>query len=229
MKKLLLILLCVPLLFSCGGNNEKDNSLSLYKKNLETCKNLSKASVEYDIETIEDLLTEDFEYYSYPINQPKGVKWNKSDAINSSIFKRDLGIKYQLKHSIYLPGIDTVNLQMDGSVRVYYSALISVKGEEIEITAYETVDFKDGKISRIDHFSDISAFQISFNDIYCASEDCINGKNDTINYKDSDENLILQYIGPFKHGYFHGQGTMITADGEVYEGLWEYGKFIGKE
>mgnify|MGYP006190310769 CR=1 FL=1 len=179
MRKLLL-LLCVPLIFSCGENNDKDNSLELYKKNLEVVKTLAKANEALDIETIDDLLTEDFEFYMYPVNSPKGIMVNKNQIIEDLLVKKELGITSQLKHSVYLPGMDTVNLQMDGSVRVYYSNLSSVQGEEIEWTSYETIDFKDGKISRVDHFSDLSGVRLVVNDIFCVSEDCINGENDKI-------------------------------------------------
>ena len=33
------------------------------------------------------------------------------------------------------------------------------------------------------------------------------------------------YVGEFKDGKWHGQGTYTFADGRVKEGIWEYGKF----
>ena len=36
-------------------------------------------------------------------------------------------------------------------------------------------------------------------------------------------------IGEFKDGKPHGKGIKTSADGEVSEGLWENGEFIGAE
>ena len=38
-----------------------------------------------------------------------------------------------------------------------------------------------------------------------------------------------QYIGDFKFGKRHGQGTWTWSDGRVKDGLWEYGHFLGEE
>jgi hypothetical protein len=35
-----------------------------------------------------------------------------------------------------------------------------------------------------------------------------------------------KYVGEFKDGNFHGQGTMIYADGYSQKGLWENDKFL---
>jgi len=226
MRKLLL-LLCVPLIFSCGENNDKENSLALYKKNLEVCKNYAKAQEEFDIETIDNLLTEDFEGYIYPANSPKGIMFNKNQIINDLLFQKEIGIATQFKHTVYLPGMDTVNLQMDGSVRVYFAFSSSLQGEEISLTCYQTIDFKDGKISRLDLFMDRSGVTNFVNSIFCVSEDCINGANDTINYINTDGELIKQYIGGFKNGKFHGEGTF-TDNKDVYKGIFENGTFIGE-
>ncbi|MDB4089815.1 hypothetical protein N9540_00945 [Gammaproteobacteria bacterium] len=37
------------------------------------------------------------------------------------------------------------------------------------------------------------------------------------------------YVGEFKDGKRHGQGTYTYANGEVVKGLWENGKFKGKK
>ena len=38
-----------------------------------------------------------------------------------------------------------------------------------------------------------------------------------------------KYVGEHKYDKKHGQGTMTYADGTIEKGLWENGKFIGKE
>ena len=51
--------------------------------------------------------------------------------------------------------------------------------------------------------------------------------------KQANDNLRYQYngckyIGGFKDGLFHGQGTMTWPDGTVQKGLWIDGEFIGE-
>ena len=37
-----------------------------------------------------------------------------------------------------------------------------------------------------------------------------------------------KYVGEYKDGAKHGQGTEAFADGTVHEGRWEYGEFLGE-
>ncbi|MEM4259439.1 MAG: hypothetical protein QXS38_01605 [Candidatus Pacearchaeota archaeon] len=43
-------------------------------------------------------------------------------------------------------------------------------------------------------------------------------------YKNGDS-----YEGEYKNGFFHGRGKYTTKEGNVREGLWNRGRFIGKE
>ena len=44
-------------------------------------------------------------------------------------------------------------------------------------------------------------------------------------YKD-DGDIVEQYEGEFKHGQYHGQGTLVDRHGEVLEGKFKENKFI---
>ena len=44
-------------------------------------------------------------------------------------------------------------------------------------------------------------------------------------YKDG-EDILEQYEGEFKHGQYHGQGTLVDRYGEVLEGTFKENKFI---
>jgi len=57
-------------------------------------------------------------------------------------------------HSIYLPGIDEKTFKLDGSVRVYYGATISIDTNSIDFSGYQTINFKNEKISEIWEWAD---------------------------------------------------------------------------
>jgi len=38
-----------------------------------------------------------------------------------------------------------------------------------------------------------------------------------------------KYVGEFKDGKFHGQGTLTYANGRALKGLWENDEFLGNE
>jgi len=45
----------------------------------------------------------------------------------------------------------------------------------------------------------------------------------------NEQNKGEKYVGEYKNGKRNGQGTFTYTDGTIKEGLWENGKFIGKE
>ena len=62
-----------------------------------------------------------------------------------------------LKQAIYLPGIDTVSLEMDGSVRYYGTWNFAVGDKNEDIKVYGTADFNDeGLITSLAHYADFS-------------------------------------------------------------------------
>ena len=127
MKKLLLILIIIiPTSIIAQGTKE-------YKNNLDHYKNLIDDINTYFIDsTIEDLeisnyYTEDFVFYSYPAGHKKGVKISKIDYINNLEKMKKMNMLINIGHSIYLPGMDEKSYTLDGSVRVYYGATLSVQ------------------------------------------------------------------------------------------------------
>ena len=67
---------------------------------------------------------------------------------------KKMNISINIGHSIYLPGIDEKSHKLDGSVRVYYGAIISIDTSNVEFSGYQTVDFKDGRMSAIWEWAD---------------------------------------------------------------------------
>jgi len=154
MKKLLLILFCVFILFSCNSDSHE------YEKNLDHFKHLIKDINTYFIDSTQDTLaisdyyTEDFIFYSYPVGYKKGMETNKSDYIRNLKQMKQKNMSINIGHSIYLPGIDKDSYKLDGSVRVYYGATLSIDTSNVEFSGYQTVDFRDGKILAIWEWAD---------------------------------------------------------------------------
>jgi predicted ester cyclase len=67
-------------------------------------------------------------------------------------------------HSIYLPGINEESFDFDGS-RVYFGVNISIDTNNVEFSGYQTVNFKDEKISGIWKLADYGGVNNQLNQI----------------------------------------------------------------
>ena len=65
-----------------------------------------------------------------------------------------MGYLLNIGHSIYLPGINQETFDIDGSVRVYYGATISLDTSIVEFSGYQTIDFNNGAISEMWEWAD---------------------------------------------------------------------------
>ena len=154
MKKIFLTFCCAVILCSCNNDSHE------YEKNLDYFKHLINDINAYFVEStldtlaISDYYTEDFIFYSYPVGHKKGVEINKSDYIRSLKKMKQMSMSFNIGHSIYLPGIDKDTYKLDGSVRVYYGATLSINTSNVEFSGYQTVDFRDGKILAIWEWAD---------------------------------------------------------------------------
>ena len=159
-----LILSSLIFLFSCSKNKIKS-----YEQNLETLKllvdniNNYYESSDSSALDISQYFTSDFTFYSFTAGSPKGVPVSLTeyqDGILSQLKKN--GFTIEIGHSIYLPGIDKNTYEIDGSVRVYSKATVS-RENTVELSAYRTVNFKNGKISGIWEWADYGG---AINQIY---------------------------------------------------------------
>jgi len=163
MKQLLFILFSVTILSSCV-NGKKE-----YTKNLDQYKNLITEINTYFIDsTLENLeisnyYTEGFIFYSYPVGHKKGLKTSKIDYINNLEQMKKMNMSINIEHSIYLPGINEESYDFDGSVRVYYGATISIDTKNVEFSGYQTINFKQGKISGIWEWADYGGVSSQLN------------------------------------------------------------------
>jgi len=78
---------------------------------------------------------------------------------------KQLNMSLNIGHSIYLPGMDEKSYKLDGSVRVYYGASISIDTTSIEFSGYQTVDFENGKISAIWEWADYGGVSSQLNNV----------------------------------------------------------------
>ena len=165
MKKLLLTLFCVSILFSCNNDSYE------YEKNLDHYKNLIKDINTYFIDStqetlsISDYYTDDFIFYSFPVGHKKGVETNKSDYIRYLKQMKQMNMSINIGHSIYLPGIDKDSYKLDGSVRVYYGSTLYIENSEVEFSGYQTIDFRDGKILAIWEWADYGGVSNQLNEL----------------------------------------------------------------
>jgi len=154
MKKILFIFFSVSILFSCT------NDEMVYEKNLNHFKNLIEDINTYFIDStmnnleISKYYTDDFVFYSYPAGHKKGVQSDKVDYINNFNQMKKMNMSFNIGHSIYLPGINEESHELDGSVRLYYGATISIDTNSVEFSGYQTINFDEGKISGIWEWAD---------------------------------------------------------------------------
>ena len=165
MKKILFIFLSVSILFSCN-NDEK-----VYEKNLNHFKNLIEDINVYFIDStinnleISNYYTDDFVFYSYPAGHKKGVQSAKVDYINNLNQMKKMNMSINIGHSIYLPGINEESHDLDGSVRLYYGATISMDTNSVEFSGYQTINFEEGKISGIWEWADYGGVSNQLNEL----------------------------------------------------------------
>ena len=165
MKKILFMFLSVSILFSCN-NDEK-----VYEKNLNHFKNLIEDINVYFIDStinnleISNYYTDDFVFYSYLAGHKKGVQSAKIDYINNLNQMKKMNMSINIGHSIYLPGINEESHELDGSVRLYYGATISMDTNSVEFSGYQTINFEEGKISGIWEWADYGGVSNQLNEL----------------------------------------------------------------
>ena len=76
---------------------------------------------------------------------------------------KNMNVSIQIGHSIYLPGLDENTYKINGSVRVYYGAILSIDTNQVEFSAYQTINFDQGKISEIWEWSDYGGVRTQLN------------------------------------------------------------------
>ena len=139
MKKLILLFVLVTFV-SCDNNPN-------YEENLATAKKLFELHGEEKIEEQLSLISKDIKLYTpiYGANEPVG--YDAYASIMKGYQDNFEDVKYNAQ--AWLPGVDTLSLRPDGSVRTYgtWTGKNSTTGKEINLTGYWYFNFDDeGKI-----------------------------------------------------------------------------------
>ena len=89
----------------------------------------------------------------------------KVDYIDNLIQMKEMNMSINIGHSIYLPGINEESHELDGSVRLYYGATISIDTNSVEFSGYQTINFEEGKISGIWEWADYGGVSNQLNQL----------------------------------------------------------------
>jgi len=153
-KKILILVLLVITLSSCNMKlKEYQNNNNEVKALIEQINIFFKSENANDI-NISSYYSDDFVFNSYPEGFRKGVQKSKLEYINNLNKLKRSNIFLEIVHVIYMPGLDENSYKIDGSVRIYYGAVLSVNSEIIEFSGYQTINFFDGKIKEIWEWAD---------------------------------------------------------------------------
>tara|TARA_B100001113_G_C21017013_1_gene581837 strand:- start:268 stop:804 length:537 start_codon:yes stop_codon:yes gene_type:complete len=154
MKRVLVYCFFSFFFITCSQESNKYNfNLNNFKCLVNDINIYFSDTTQYSIE-ISEYFTDDFVYHSFPAGHKKGIDTYKDDYIETINQIKKMGIIINVVHSIYLPGIDEHTYNLDGSVRVYYGADILVDSNLTNYSGYQTVNFRDGKVSELWEWAD---------------------------------------------------------------------------
>ena len=176
LKKIILILIGI-IFVSCESNTN-------YERNLATAKKLFAKMGEENINAQLALVSKDIKFYStiYDASNPLGFEAYKS--LTKSYHDNFEDIKYNAQ--AWLPGVDTLSLKPDGSVRTYgtWTGKNSITGKKINLKGYWYFNFDDeGKIESHGEFFDHGGMMKALSSNISLSSTAQAIKNYKINFK----------------------------------------------
>ena len=145
MKKI--ILLFVGILFVGCDSNPK------YESNLAVAKKWVQAFEDQNIELWKEAVSEDLQDIA-PMYGMGMVDYETSLQDAEFYIQNYTDVKFN--DPVWLPGIDTLTMKPDGSVRAYgrWSGKSLSTGREFSLMSYHNFDFEDGKISSTGEYFD---------------------------------------------------------------------------
>ena len=135
----------ISLIFVLSACTQTDN-LALYKTNLEVVKKaMSCYESPQDYETFVSLIHEDVQHQS-PMYGQGSVSYE--GVLGQAKFYMEGFSDVAFENPVWLPGVDTVSLQNNGSVRVYgtWTGKSNETGKSFAVDSYHYFDISDGKI-----------------------------------------------------------------------------------
>ena len=152
MKKNIFLFL-ILFFFSCVDHYKNyDDNLLVFKEMIEA-KNKFFEDPNQDL-NLSKYYSNNFIFHSYPAGNKKGEETIKSDYLDSLKQMKSMGYVLNIVHSIYLPGINEKTYEVDGSVRVYYGAILSIDTNMVEFSGYMTVNFFNNQIAEVCEWAD---------------------------------------------------------------------------
>ena len=248
MKKLLLLLLCVPLI-GFGQENSIDNKLDGYTKIAEI---KPPTTVDQNLFISKVHITPDDKYFIvrmgfkptyfavYELETQEYITLFKVPGAADLLFYKDNTLytsngkkkKYELKIDSKYPEAKKLKHSLFNEINpegCYYLKLESTsKSTGIECQFHLNYAFCWEYIGKV----------LTIKKKGCISGDCVNGKG-TYNFRSGDKYVGQwknkkinglgtytyaeghKYVGEFKDGKKHGQGTYTFPDGEKYVGEWK--------
>ena len=145
MKKI--ILLFAGILFVGCDSNPK------YESNLAVAKKWVQAFEDQNIELWKEAVSEDLQDIA-PMYGMGMVDYETSLQVAEFYIQNYTDVKFN--DPVWLPGIDTLTMKPDGSVRAYgrWSGKSLSTGREFSLMSYHNFDFEDGKISSTGEYFD---------------------------------------------------------------------------
>ena len=145
MKKIILLL--VGILFVGCDSNPK------YESNLAVAKKWVQAFEDQNIELWKEAVSEDLQDIA-PMYGMGMVDYETSLQVAEFYIQNYTDVKFN--DPVWLPGIDTLTMKPDGSVRAYgrWSGKSLSTGREFSLMSYHNFDFEDGKISSTGEYFD---------------------------------------------------------------------------
>ena len=145
MKKIILLL--VGILFIGCDSNPK------YESNLAVAKKWVQAFEDQNIELWKEAVSEDLQDIA-PMYGMGMVDYETSLQVAEFYIQNYTDVKFN--DPVWLPGIDTLTMKPDGSVRAYgrWSGKSLSTGREFSLMSYHNFDFEDGKISSTGEYFD---------------------------------------------------------------------------
>tara|TARA_A100001388_G_scaffold276771_2_gene265511 strand:+ start:3532 stop:4320 length:789 start_codon:yes stop_codon:yes gene_type:complete len=145
MKKIILLLIGI-LFVGCDSNPK-------YESNLAVAKKWVQAFEDQNIELWKEAVSEDLQDIA-PMYGMGMVDYETSLQVAEFYIQNYTDVKFN--DPVWLPGIDTLTMKPDGSVRAYgrWSGKSLSTGREFSLMSYHNFDFEDGKISSTGEYFD---------------------------------------------------------------------------
>ena len=146
MKKIILLLLVISFTACNTSHPDYESNKKLAQKWVETFETQNMALWEEVVS--EDLLD------VAPMYGMGQVDYATSKQVAQFYVDNYTDVKFN--NPVWLPGIDTLTMKPDGSVRAYgtWTGKSNSTGREFSITSYHNFDFKDGKIASTGEYFD---------------------------------------------------------------------------